>query len=64
MEVPVGKLVAVVGQVGSGKSSLVSAMLGEMSKDQGRVQVQVSYKIQGLLAFLHLLFIVIVSSYK
>lgn len=37
-----GSLVAVVGQVGSGKSSLVSAMLGEMEKRRGRVNVRVS----------------------
>ena len=29
-EIPKGSLVAVVGQVGSGKSSLLSAILGEM----------------------------------
>ncbi|XP_065155853.1 multidrug resistance-associated protein 1 isoform X1 [Atheta coriaria] len=32
-----GSLTAVVGQVGSGKSSLISAMLGEMAKTSGRV---------------------------
>lgn len=36
-----GKLVAVVGQVGAGKSSLIAAMLGEMDKVQGHVNVQV-----------------------
>lgn len=35
MNVDKGKLVAVVGQVGSGKSSLLSALLGEMDKIQG-----------------------------
>ncbi|ELU10450.1 hypothetical protein CAPTEDRAFT_161237 [Capitella teleta] len=34
-----GQLVAVVGQVGSGKSSLLSAMLGELHKNQGSVKV-------------------------
>nr|DBA34431.1 TPA: hypothetical protein GDO54_001990 [Pyxicephalus adspersus] len=33
-----GSLVAVVGQVGSGKSSLLSALLGEMNKLNGTVQ--------------------------
>ncbi|KAK7488019.1 hypothetical protein BaRGS_00020764, partial [Batillaria attramentaria] len=42
LEVPKGKLVAVVGQVGSGKSSLVSAILGEMEKLEGKVTVQSS----------------------
>lgn len=37
-----GQLVAVVGTVGSGKSSLVSAFLGEMDKVGGRVNTKVS----------------------
>lgn len=41
LEVGHGQLVAVVGHVGSGKSSLVSAMLGEMNKKEGRVTVNV-----------------------
>ncbi|KAL5272231.1 hypothetical protein ACHWQZ_G000445 [Mnemiopsis leidyi] len=43
--VPRGKLVAIVGAVGSGKSSLVSAMLGEMDKLEGDVYLNgsVSY---------------------
>ncbi|XP_051994919.1 multidrug resistance-associated protein 1 [Xyrauchen texanus] len=35
-----GSLVAVVGHVGSGKSSLLSAMLGEMEKKSGHVTVK------------------------
>jgi ABC-type transporter Mla maintaining outer membrane lipid asymmetry ATPase subunit MlaF len=42
MTVPKGSLVAVVGTVGSGKSSLLSAILGEMIKDAGDVNVNVS----------------------
>uniref|UniRef100_A0A674K7N5 ATP binding cassette subfamily C member 1 n=1 Tax=Terrapene triunguis TaxID=2587831 RepID=A0A674K7N5_9SAUR len=38
MTVSEGSLVAVVGQVGSGKSSLLSAILGEMNKFEGIVQ--------------------------
>ncbi|KAM7180183.1 multidrug resistance-associated protein 1-like isoform 2-T2 [Macrochelys suwanniensis] len=38
MKIPEGSLVAVVGQVGSGKSSLISAILGEMNKFEGTVQ--------------------------
>ncbi|NXQ53258.1 MRP1 protein, partial [Anthoscopus minutus] len=38
--VPEGSLVAVVGQVGCGKSSLLSALLGEMDKREGYVVVK------------------------
>ncbi|XP_026771847.2 multidrug resistance-associated protein 1 isoform X2 [Pangasianodon hypophthalmus] len=38
--IPEGALVAVVGQVGSGKSSLLSALLGEMHKQEGFVSVK------------------------
>uniref|UniRef100_A0A8C5AHJ8 ABC-type glutathione-S-conjugate transporter n=1 Tax=Gadus morhua TaxID=8049 RepID=A0A8C5AHJ8_GADMO len=37
---PAGSLVAVVGQVGCGKSSLISALLGEMEKIEGDVAVR------------------------
>ncbi|XP_078081989.1 ATP-binding cassette sub-family C member 3 isoform X2 [Mustelus asterias] len=40
MMVPQGSLVAVVGHVGCGKSSLISALLGEMEKLEGRVAIQ------------------------
>uniref|UniRef100_A0A8D3DKG1 ABC-type glutathione-S-conjugate transporter n=1 Tax=Scophthalmus maximus TaxID=52904 RepID=A0A8D3DKG1_SCOMX len=40
IHVPRGSLVAVVGHVGSGKSSLLSAMLGETEKRSGRVVVK------------------------
>ena len=36
MEIDKRQLVAVVGQVGSGKSSLLSAMLGDMEKVDNR----------------------------
>ncbi|XP_023364920.1 canalicular multispecific organic anion transporter 2-like [Otolemur garnettii] len=39
-QVPKGALVAVVGPVGCGKSSLVSALLGEMEKLEGKVHVK------------------------
>ncbi|XP_052283969.1 multidrug resistance-associated protein 1-like isoform X1 [Dreissena polymorpha] len=39
LQIPKGSLVAIVGSVGSGKSSLVSAMLGEMEKVGGTVNV-------------------------
>ncbi|KAM8876677.1 ATP-binding cassette sub-family C member 3 isoform 2-T2 [Synchiropus picturatus] len=38
--VPRGSLLAVVGHVGSGKSSLISALLGEMEKLEGDVSVR------------------------
>ncbi|XP_042665460.1 multidrug resistance-associated protein 1-like isoform X2 [Centrocercus urophasianus] len=37
VSIPAGSLVAVVGQVGSGKSSFLSALLGEMEKLEGTV---------------------------
>jgi len=42
LQVPRSSLLAVVGQVGAGKSSLVSAILGEMEKLKGHVTVRVS----------------------
>jgi len=36
-----GSLVAIVGPVGSGKSSLLSAVLGEINKINGRVNTKV-----------------------
>ena len=44
MKVNPGDLVAVVGPVGSGKSSLISAFLGEMYKLSGVVNTRVSSK--------------------
>ncbi|KAM6963812.1 ATP-binding cassette sub-family C member 3 isoform 2-T2 [Tautogolabrus adspersus] len=40
MMVPQGSLLAVVGHVGCGKSSLVSALLGEMEKLEGEVSIR------------------------
>uniref|UniRef100_A0A8C8E472 ABC-type glutathione-S-conjugate transporter n=1 Tax=Oryzias sinensis TaxID=183150 RepID=A0A8C8E472_9TELE len=40
VRVPRGSLVAVVGHVGSGKSSLLSAMLGETEKRSGQVTIK------------------------
>ena len=36
-----GSLIAIVGQVGCGKSSIISALLGEMQKQHGTVTVNV-----------------------
>ena len=48
LKVPCGSLTAIVGQVGSGKSSLVSAILGEIKKVSGDVFVKdsISYVSQ------------------
>ncbi|XP_029376380.1 ATP-binding cassette sub-family C member 2 isoform X2 [Echeneis naucrates] len=45
LDIKPGRLVAVVGAVGSGKSSLISALLGEMHSSKGLIN------IQGSLAF-------------
>ena len=37
-----GELIAIVGEVGSGKSSLMAAVMGEMIKIEGDVNVSVS----------------------
>lgn len=41
MDIKPGRLVAVVGAVGSGKSSLMSALLGEMHCTKGFINIQV-----------------------
>lgn len=41
LSVPQGCLLAVVGPVGAGKSSLLSALLGELSKVEGTVNIKV-----------------------
>ena len=45
MQIRQGSLVALVGSVGSGKSSILSALLGEMNKTNGRVSMsgKISY---------------------
>lgn len=40
LKIPTGSLIAVIGMVGSGKSSLLSAILGEMEKTAGSVRVE------------------------
>ncbi|XP_033647324.1 ATP-binding cassette sub-family C member 9-like [Asterias rubens] len=45
LEIPEGKLTIVIGQVGSGKSSLLSAILGEMTTMGGFIQVRDRTKV-------------------
>src|SRR5947207_1552111 len=49
LKVPKGALVAVIGRVGSGKSSLIAAFLREIHKLEGKVQVSgsLAYMSQG-----------------
>ena len=47
-----GSLVAIVGQVGSGKSSMINAMLGEMIKHQGTINTKVRQLYPGLWKYL------------
>lgn len=49
VKVRTGSLVAVVGHIGSGKSSLLSAMLGEMERRRGFVSINVTSFIYRLL---------------
>ncbi len=42
LKVKDGELVAIVGSVASGKSSLLSALLNELVKNSGRVNIKVS----------------------
>ena len=57
LEVDEGSLVAVVGVVGSGKSSLLSALLGEMDKLSGTVNVKVRTPIICQVQKLYLCFV-------
>ena len=41
MTIPCGELVAIVGSVGSGKSSLISSFLGEIDRIAGFVNAKV-----------------------
>ena len=43
LQVRHGQLVAVIGMVGSGKSSLIQALLGEMKKREGNVVINVRF---------------------
>lgn len=47
LDVRPGQLVAVVGTVGSGKSSLMSAMLGEMEHVHGHITIKVRGNAKG-----------------
>jgi len=46
VQVEDGSLVAVVGQVGCGKSSLISALLGDMEKAGGKVSMKVGFTVE------------------
>ena len=46
-----GQLVAIVGPVGSGKSSLIFALIGEMNKINGKVNTKVSYESEFITSY-------------
>lgn len=62
MTIPRGKLVAIVGQVGSGKSSLLQGLIGEMRRTGGTVTFggsvgycpQVSFGFKCVISLFHL----------
>lgn len=56
LDVKPGQLVAVVGAVGSGKSSLLSALLGEMHSNKGFINIRVTPYF-----YLHIRLTIIVS---
>lgn len=43
LDIKPGRLVAIVGAVGSGKSSLMSALLGEMHGTNGFINIRVMF---------------------
>ncbi|XP_041459434.1 ATP-binding cassette sub-family C member 9-like isoform X1 [Lytechinus variegatus] len=45
VDIPAGKLTIIVGTVGSGKSSILQAVLGEMTTLQGRIQISKESKV-------------------
>ena len=51
LKIKPGELIAIVGQVGSGKSSLISAILGEMIRLKGSVTLKVSSVFQSRFSF-------------
>lgn len=46
MKVKDGQIIAVVGHVGSGKSSLMAACLGELERIKGSVTIKVSLLVK------------------
>ena len=55
VEIKPKKLVAIVGQIGSGKSSFLSAILGDMQKINGFVNINVSCLNYHLFEYIKLL---------
>ncbi|EAW53937.1 ATP-binding cassette, sub-family C (CFTR/MRP), member 1, isoform CRA_b [Homo sapiens] len=60
--IPEGALVAVVGQVGCGKSSLLSALLAEMDKVEGHVAIKTRILVTHSMSYLPQVDVIIVMS--
>ena len=60
MKVKDGQIIAVVGHVGSGKSSLMAACLGELERLKGSVTIKVGNYLNSQLVKFSILLVIII----